>query len=184
MLIEHWAGHWPQKSEKKRTWILGQILKSQSNHAWLSSAILGCSAAAAQNIFSLHTSCLILNKQGIDLKKVKTGNLKFRKDLPDWVMDDWSVSQKMIFLSGWLLKKIYRLKIEACSVIACFYMAFKPCFSFAFVLAANFGWGQFRFMPKIASKLLGAAICRGCAVHLESGQTPISWTGRWFWFAA
>ena len=44
------------------------------------------------NIFSLHNFCSMLVEQLID-QKLKTENLKFRTDLSDLVMDDWSVTQ-------------------------------------------------------------------------------------------
>ena len=37
----------------------------------------------------------MLIEQLIDLKIMRTDNLKFRTDLPDLVMDGWSVTQKM-----------------------------------------------------------------------------------------
>ena len=63
-------------------------------------------------------------------------------------------------------------------------MAFKYCFPFATVLAANFGCDRFRIMPEIVFKLLRTAIWSGCAVPLESEQTPCSQTDPRFRSAA
>ena len=49
--------------------------------------------AALLNIFTLTIFCLMLIKQRIDLKKVRTENLKFRTDLQDWVANGWSMEQ-------------------------------------------------------------------------------------------
>ena len=43
-----------------------------------------------------------------DLRNVRTGNLKFRTDLQDQVMDGWSVTQ----YKGRLLKKISNRKLK------------------------------------------------------------------------
>ena len=70
-------------------------------------------------IFSLpifFTQCRgVIVKQFINLRKVRTENLKFRTDLRDWAMDGWSVTQW-----GWLCclqiaQKIVESKTEACS---------------------------------------------------------------------
>ena len=58
---------------------------------------------------------------------------------------------------GRLLKKIFKLKIEARPINAGQYMAFKHCISFATDLAGNFGCNRFRITPDIVSKLLRAA---------------------------
>ena len=100
----------------------------------------------------------MLIEQLINLEKVRTDNLKFRTDLQDQVMDGWSVTQYMTVYKGKLLKKIFKLKIEACPVNAGHYMAFKHSISFATDLAANFGCNRFRIMPDIVSKILRAAI--------------------------
>ena len=63
-------------------------------------------------------------------------------------------------------------------------IAFKPCFSSATDLAANFGWDQFRIMPEIVSKLLCTAIASDCALcrslWMESEKTPFCRTGLQF----
>ena len=100
----------------------------------------------------------MLIEQLINLKKVRTDNLKIRTDLQDLVMDGWSVTQERNVYKGRLLKKIFKLKIEACPVNAGHYMAFKLRISFALDLAANFGCNQFRITPDIVSKLLLSAI--------------------------
>ena len=76
-------------------------------------------------IFSLERFLLNAHQALIELRKVRTQNLKFRTDLQDIVMDGWSVTQQMIVYKGRLLKKILKLKIEASPVNADHYMAFK-----------------------------------------------------------
>ena len=89
----------------------------------------------------------------IDLRKVRTENLKFRADLRDRVINDWSVIQQMIVLSSkWL--KIF---IKASPVNAGFYMTTENHISFVTDLAANFGYNRFRIMPETVSKLLRLA---------------------------
>ena len=56
------------------------------------------------NIFTLYNFCSFLIKQLINLEKVRTENLQFRTDLPDWVTDGWSVTQQMIVYKDQLLK--------------------------------------------------------------------------------
>ena len=70
-------------------------------------------------------------------------------------MDGWSVTQQMIVYKDNLLKKIFKLKIEARPVNAGHHMAFKHHISFATNLTANFGCNRFRIMP---DKLLRATI--------------------------
>ena len=138
--------------------------------------------------------------------KIETENLKFRTDFRDIIMDNWSVTQYMIILRGrfnQIAQKGLNQKLKFVQSMqnnlftqpprgdqagsahtakgagpACLYMAFKRCISFATNLAANFGCYQFRIMPEIVSKLLHIAIWSGCAVWLESKQTPFSWTGH------
>ena len=52
----------------------------------------------------------MLIEQLIDSKQVRTENLKFRTDLRDRVMDEWSVAQSMIVCKGRLLKKILQIE--------------------------------------------------------------------------
>ena len=44
-------------------------------------------------VFLFTQFCSMLIEQLIDLRKVKTENLKFRTDLEDRVMNSWSVTQ-------------------------------------------------------------------------------------------
>ena len=60
----------------------------------------------------------MLIEQLINVEKVRTEHWKFRTDLQDQVMDGWSVTQYMTVYKGKLLKKIFKLKIEACPVNA------------------------------------------------------------------
>ena len=55
-----------------------------------------------------------------------------------------------------------------------FSMAWEHRISFAIDLAANFSYDRVRIMPDIVSKLFLATIGSGCAVKLESEQTPFS----------
>ena len=55
-----------------------------------------------------------------------------------------------------------------------FCMAWEHRISFATDLAANFSYDRVRIMPDIVSKLFLATIGSGCAVKLESEQTPFS----------
>ena len=80
-------------------------------------------------------------EQLIYLRKVGTENLKFRTDLPDQVMDGWSVTL------------LLHCKIKFHPVNAGLCMAFKHSISFVTELTANFGCYQFRMMPDIVSKL-------------------------------
>ena len=92
--------------------------------------------------------------QLVDLKKVRTENLKFRTDIQDWVMDDLSVTQLMINLSSILLKKSSNLQIKAPPINAGLYMVFKHSISFVTNLIVNFSCDWCRIMPDIFSKLL------------------------------
>ena len=49
------------------------------------------------NILTLHIFCSLLIEQLIDLKKVRSENLKFRTDLRDQVMDGHSVTKRWLF---------------------------------------------------------------------------------------
>ena len=58
---------------------------------------------------------------------------------------------------------------------------FRYCFSFAILLAANFGCYHFRIMPEIVFKLLGTTLWIGCAVTIGICQwaetmAPLFWT--------
>ena len=59
------------------------------------------------------------------IKKVRTENLKFRRDLKDQVMDGWPVTQLMIVYKGRLLKEKSKLKVNASPVNPGHCMAFK-----------------------------------------------------------
>ena len=77
--------------------------QGQTRYTWYYTAILGCKALIVTschipqrfyimidwkwNIFTLHNFCSMLIKPLLDLDKVKTDNLKFRRDLRDRVMD-------------------------------------------------------------------------------------------------
>ena len=80
----------------------------------------------------------MLIEQLIDLEKVRTDNLKFRTDLRDCKMYGWSVTVDDC-LPSQIAQKILKFKIEAPSVNAGHYMAFKHHVSFATYLAANLG---------------------------------------------
>ena len=71
----------------------------------------------------------------------------------DQVMDCWLVPQLMIIFSSRLFKKILKLKIEARPVNAGLYTPFHHNFSFATVLAANFGCNRLRVMPEIVQSV-------------------------------
>ena len=79
-------------------------------------------------------------------------------------MDGWLVTQQMIVYKGKLLKKKFKLKIEAPPIKAGHYIAFKNSISSATNLAANYGCYRFRITPDIVSKLLRANIRSLCAV--------------------
>ena len=96
----------------------------------------------------------MLIKQLIDLKKVRTENLKFRTDLQDQVMDGLG-STVNDCLQRQIAKKKFKSKIKACPVNTGHCLAFN---SFVTYSAANFGCYQIRIMPDIVSKLLHAAI--------------------------
>ena len=103
------------------------------------------------NIITLHNFCSMLIKQLIDLRKVRTENLKFKTDLQDLVsMDGWSVTQKMITCKcrSQVLKKSSNPKLKL--VNAGQYMAFKQHISFATNFAANFGCCWFRINFKLS----------------------------------
>ena len=134
------------------------------------------------NIFFSHNFCSMLMEKVIDLRKLRTGNLKFRKDLRNWVIDDWLVRDD--YFGKQIAQKIFNSKIEARPVSAGLYTAFKRSISFATDLAANFGCNQFRTMPEIVSTFLRTTICSRCAVSLKSEQKSFSWTGRRFRSAA
>ena len=78
----------------------------------------------------------------------------------------------MNIYKGRLLQKIFNSKIEARSVNAGHYIAFKHGISFATDLAANFGCNRFKIAQDIVSKLLRSAIWSCCAVWFESEQIP------------
>ena len=107
----------------------------------------------------------MLIEQLMDLEKVRLENMKFRTDIPDRVMDGWSVTHRENTIVGCLQNQI-ALKIfksrtqvtQARPVIAGHYMAFKHHISFATDLAPNFGCDRFRITPDIVSKHLCAAI--------------------------
>ena len=113
------------------------------------------------NIFFSHNFCSMLMEKVIDLRKVRTGNLKFRKDLRNWVIDDWLVRDD--YFGKQIAQKIFNSKIEARPVSAGLYTAFKRSISFATDLAANFGCNQFRTMPEIVFTFLCTTICSRCA---------------------
>ena len=54
----------------------------------------------------------MLIEQLIDLRKVRTENLKFRTDIWDWVINLWSLTQQMIIYKGRLLKKSLNWKLK------------------------------------------------------------------------
>ena len=99
-----------------------------------------------QNIgFSLLNFCSMLTEQLINLRKVRSENLKFMTDLPDRVMDCWSVTQQMIIFIGRLLKK---------SLDRSLFIQYRSLHGlqialFATYLAANFGCNRLRIMPEI-----------------------------------
>ena len=139
------------------------------------------------NTWTLHNFCSMLVEQLNNLEKARTDNLtrKFRTDLWDQVMDDWSVRHSRWLawdecLQKQVAKKILKSKIEAHPFNAGHYTAFKHCISFATNLAANFGCYWFRITPDVVSKLLCAANWSCCAVPFKCEQTPFLWTVRWF----
>ena len=100
--------------------------------------------------------------------------MKYWTDLKDQVMDGCSVT--LYYLSSRLLKKMLKLKFEACSVNKVFTWLsnFKNCISFVIDLpvATNLPtivWKQLRIMSEIVSKLLRTHCC---AIQLKSVQTP------------
>ena len=127
--------------------------------------------------------CSMSIEQLINLKKVRTENLKLRTNLQDQVMDGWSVTQKMIVYKGRLLKKSSNRKSKLfLSTLVTTWLS-----NIAFHLrpiwlqsSANFGCNRFRITPDIVSTLLRAFIWSRCAVLFESEQTPFSWTDRQF----
>ena len=88
------------------------------------------------NIFFSHNFCLMLIKHLINLKKVRTKNLKFRTDLQDQVIDGWSVTHWVDeCLQGQIAQKIIKSsnwsRTLAGPVKAGHWMAVKHCISFA-----------------------------------------------------
>ena len=95
------------------------------------------------NIFSWHKFRLMLIEQvieSINLRKVRTENLKLRTDLQEWVLDGRpSLTHQH---SKWLFwvadcSKILNLKIEARPVNAGLYIAFKYLYSFAVIFGCK-----------------------------------------------
>ena len=64
-----------------------------------------CIGHRCWNFFTQHNFCSLTNiEELIDLRNMKTDNLKFRIDLCNLSMDCWSVTQWMIIFKGRLLK--------------------------------------------------------------------------------
>ena len=94
-----------------------------------------CIGHRCWNFFTQHNFCSLTNiEELIDLRNMKTDNLKFRIDLCNLSMDCWSVTQWMIIFKGRLLKTSL---IEACPVNESLYMVFRSHISFWADLATN-----------------------------------------------
>ena len=115
----------------------------------------------------------MLIEQLIDLRKVRTENLKFWTDLWDQAMAGWSVAQKMIVYKGRLLKKSVNKKLKlvlSSRSLHGIQTQHFICNLFGHNFAANFCYKQFRIMPDIVSKLLCTSIWSHCAIIFKSEQ--------------
>ena len=109
-----------------------------------------------ENFPSTYKFCSILINQLINLRNVRTENLRLRTDLLDRVMELVSNTTDGCFEQQ-IAKKIFNMKIKAGPINAGLNTAFKHCISFATDLAANFGCYPLRIMSDIVSKLLRLA---------------------------
>ena len=100
---------------------------------------------------------------------MKTKNLKFRTDLWDRVSYGWAVTHQMIIFSSRLLKRIKYLNL---SIYHRSLRDFQPLHFICHSFVWNFVYNWFSMMPEIIFKLLRVALWGGCAVWLESEQTP------------
>ena len=84
----------------------------------------------------------------------------------------WLITQLKMIFWGSLLKKILLLKLEPQGSVVIAFHLWPFCLM---ILAAKFGWDWFIFMPQIVPQLLHTDIQGGCALLLESEQTPGFW---------
>ena len=99
-------------------------------------------------------------------------------ELRDQVMKGWSVTQYIIISSSSFAQIILESKIVACPPRSLH--GFPGLLFICYCSYCNF-WlliicYRVEFMPEITSQLLLKAICSGCAIQLESEQTPFSQT--------
>ena len=124
----------------------------------------------------------MLTYQVFDFRNARSKNLKFRTDSrPSWTIVS-EIQWMMIFSSSLLIER--RSSQSHCRSLHDFLTSLLICVHFGCNLAANFGCNRLKFMPEIVSKLDCAYIWSGCALRLESEQTPFSCTGRRFGYAA
>ena len=112
--------------------------------------------------------------------KVRTDNFKFRTYVRDWVLDGWSVTQKINVYEGGLLKKSSNRKLKL--VLSTLVTTWLSNITFHLLLI----WLQTLVTINSESRLTSfpsfcvppseVALCR-CTVQFKSEQTPFSQTG-------
>ena len=159
-LVNIWRDHHPAKCPPVAVWMHLPVIWLFTSKAWPAMGCIGCRVHLATHIL-------------VDLEKVRTKNLNFRTALQDWFLPlGWLVSNTVDDCTQRkIAQKIFKSKMEARSVKAGHYMAFKHRISFATYLAANFGCNLMidseSYQTSFSS--ICAPPCR-CAVRFESEQ--------------